>query len=103
MSPLDTWSNDSWLNGFDPIEGQIVEGGSPNKRVRCHARFGCNLRDKGPIVLKDKPRLIRRLLAEGNQLQEDATLQWDKRTRSFYLIYTYVQPILEDDDPGFKK
>ena len=43
------------------------------------------------------------MLAEGNQLQEDAKVRWKKRTNSYFLVYTYVQPILKDEDPDFKQ
>ena len=70
-------------------------------RAECLAFFGNNLKHTGGIRLTDSVRAIARLVAEGNRLSESGKIQWDKRTRTFHFIFTYVQPRLEDPDPTF--
>jgi len=65
------------------------------------AFFGNNLAAVGGIRLFDKERIISRMVADGNRLHEDCKIFWDKRARSFYFIYTAMQPKLEDLDPTF--
>ena len=70
-------------------------------RTECLAFFGNNLKDVGGIVLRDKPRVVDRMLAEGDRLKEDAKIAWDRRTGHFHFIYTFEQPKLVDPDPTF--
>ena len=58
------------------------------------------------IRLQDKPHVIARLLAEGpggngNGVVNGCKVHWDKRTDSWFLLYTYELPPLADPDPTF--
>ena len=72
------------------------------RRAECFAFFGNNLKAVGGIRLQDQPRVIARMVSEGNHLEEEAKILWDKRMDSFHFIYTYVLPILPDPDPTFQ-
>ena len=84
------------LNRYEATESTHRDG-----RAECLVHIGGNLKRAGPIRLQDKQRVIDKLVAEGKTPQEDAKIQWDKRTKSYYLIYTYVQPVEPDPDPEF--
>lgn len=70
-------------------------------RCECLVYLGGGLKDLGGVRLQDKPEVIARMLSEGNFLRENAKVQWDKRTDSFYFIYTYDMPLPPDPDPEF--
>ena len=80
---------------FVPLPGRGKRCGD------CLAFFGNNLKHVGGIHLRDSPRCIERMVAEGNQLKEDAKILWHKATDKFYFIYAFVLPILPDPDPSF--
>jgi transposase len=71
-------------------------------KSECNAYFGNNLKDTGGIRMQDSEKVIKRLVAEGNRLREDGKIMWDKRTKAFYFIYAYVEPLLNDPDPNFE-
>lgn len=71
-------------------------------RPECLVFFGNNLKATGGIRLQDSHTwVIDKMVADGNRLAEDAKIQYDKRTKAFYFIYTVVQPKLADPDPSF--
>ena len=86
----------STLLRFEPSDTPARSG-----KAECLAFFGNNLKGVGGIRLRDSERAIARIVAEGNRLSETAKIRWDKRTRSFHFIFTYVQPRLEDPDAEF--
>lgn len=71
-------------------------------RAECLAHFGCNLKAVGGIRLQDKEHVVRKMLAEGRRLKETCKIQWDKRVKAFYFLYTHEIPRLEDPDPEFE-
>jgi hypothetical protein len=71
-------------------------------RAECLAFMGNHMAPLGGIRLQDRPRTIAMLLAEApKRLAREAQLLWDKRLRSFHLLYTYEIPKLADTDPAF--
>ena len=87
----------STLLRFEPCARRDKRKG----RAACKAFFGNNLKNVGGICMQDSPRIIDRILAEGNRLREDAKIQWDKRTGAFYFIYLYTVQKPADPDPDF--
>ena len=71
-------------------------------RAECLVHIGGNLARTGPIRLQDKQRVVDKLVAEGNDPKEITKILWDKRTRTYHLVYTYVQPVEPDPDPTFE-
>ena len=72
-------------------------------RDECLAMFGGNLKQTGGIRLQDKHHVIAKLLAEGNHLSEGCKIRWEKRTDSYYFLYTYdCPPPAPDPDPEFE-
>ena len=53
------------------------------------------------IHLCNSPRCIELMVAERNQLKEDAKILWHKATDKFYFIYAFVQPTLPDPASTF--
>ena len=91
------------LNRFEAIPNPKSDKRRDTSRTECLAFFGGKgLKTMGGVRLQDKPEVIGRMLSEGKILQETAKIQWDKRTDSFYFIYTYDMPIPTDPDPEFK-
>ena len=91
------------LNRFEAIPNPKSNKRRHTARTECLAFFGGKgLRTMGGVRLQDKPEVIARMLSEGKCLQENAKIQWDKRTDSFYFIYTYDMPVPTDPDPEFK-
>ena len=82
------------------LGSQTILTSSRSGRTECLAFFGCNLKTVGGIRLQDSARIINKLIDEG-KLKEDGKIQYDKRTKKFYLIYSYDQPFLQDPDPLF--
>ena len=89
------------FGGFEPMPTPASSKRRDTARTECYARFGGNLRDLGRVRLQDSDEVVARMLSEGRYLQEDAKLQWDKRTDDFYFIYTYDCPVAADPDPTF--
>jgi putative transposase len=87
----------SSLSRFEPCACNDKRSG----RAACMAFFGSNLKGVGGIRMQDSERIISRMLAEGNRLQEDGKIQWDKRTGAFYFIYLYTVQKPADPDPDF--
>jgi transposase len=87
----------SCFNRFEPCASQDRRSG----RAACKAFFGSNLKGVGGIQMQDSERIISRMLAEGNRLQENGKIQWDKRTGAFYFIYLYTVQKPADPDPDF--
>ena len=75
---------------------------NPALRSECLVTFGNNLKATRGIRLQDKPRVIDRMLAEGNRLRETCKIQWEKRMRAFYFVYVYDLPATPDPDPQFE-
>lgn len=76
-----------------------------NARLRdeCLAMFGSNLKKTGGVRLQDKHHVIAKLLAEGSHLSEGCKIRWEKRTDSYYFLYTYdCPPPPPDPDPQFE-
>ena len=95
--PSERSHKQSPLLRFEADEDTILH----RRRKFCYAFFGSNLKQAGGVRLRDKPRVIDSMIAEGNRLKEDAKILYDKRTRAFYFIYTFEQPKLKDPDPSF--
>jgi len=92
------------LNRFAPMPHPYPKRFAEQRRhgrTECRAFLGNNFSGVGGIVLQDKPRVIERLLGEGNRLKEDAKVLWDRRTGHFHFVYTFEQPKLADPDPTF--
>jgi len=87
----------SSLSRFEPCECSDRRSG----RAACKAFLGNNLTDVGGIRMQDSARIIGRMVAEGNRLQENAKIQWNKRTGAFYFIYLYTVQKPVDPDPDF--
>ena len=87
----------SSLSRFEPCKCDDRRSG----RAACKAFLGNNLKSVGGIRLQDSVHIIKRLLAEGKRLQENAQIQWDKRTGAFYFIYLYTVAKPADPDPDF--
>jgi transposase len=87
----------SSLSRFEPCECIDRRSG----RAACKAFLGNNLKGVGGIRMQDSARIIERIVAEGNRLQENAKIQWDKRTGAFYFIYLYTVQKPADPDPDF--
>ena len=88
----------STLLRFQPLPSTCSRQG----RIECLAFFGNNLKHVGGIRLQDSIKVISRIVDDGNRLKEDAKILWDKRTQSYYFVYLYVLPQLEDPDPEFQ-
>ena len=72
-------------------------------RDECLAMFGGNLKKTGGIRLQDTHHVISKLLGEGNHLSEGCKIHWEKRTDSYYFLYTYdCAPPAPDPDPQFE-
>jgi transposase len=84
---------------FEPAPGGLE---TKRNRAECVAIMGSNFKHVGGIKLQDDPRIIARLLAEGEHLKEEAKIKWDKRLNSYHLLYTYEIPRLADPDPTFQ-
>lgn len=89
------------LNRFEALPKPVGAKRRHTARTECLAFLGGGLKAMGGVRLQDKPEVIGRMLSEGKVLQENAKIQWDKRTDSFYFIYTYDMPVPEDPDPTF--
>ena len=87
----------SSLSRFEPCDCIDRRSG----RAACKAFLGNNLKGVGGIRMQDSARIIGRIVAEGNFLQENAKIQWDKRTGAFYFIYLYTVQKPADPDPDF--
>ena len=70
-----------------------------DRHATCRLHLSKNFKDLGGILVQDKAHVVDRLLAESNNLHEDALVQYDKRMRAFYLIYRYDCPRPPDPDP----
>ena len=88
------------LNRFEAIPKPANDKRRNTARAECLAFLGGGLKRMGGVRLQDKPEVIARMLSEGKFLQENAKIQWDKRTDSFYWIYTYDRPVPPDPDPS---
>ena len=88
------------LNRFEAIPKPANDKRRNTARTECLAFLGGGLKRMGGVRLQDKPEVIARMLSEGKFLQENAKIQWDKRTDSFYWIYTYDRPVPPDPDPS---
>jgi len=80
------------------VRSEPLRGG----RAECNVFFGSNMQALGPVRVEDSMKTVRRMVAEGEP-REGAKIQWDKRTKKFYLLYVFEQPALTDDDPQFLK
>ena len=89
------------LNRFEPMPNPAGDKRRHTARAECLAFLGGGLKAMGGVRLQDKEEVIGRMLSEGKVLQENAKIQWDKRTNSFYFIYTYDMPVPSDPDPAF--
>ena len=87
----------STLKRFEPCECKDKRSG----RAACKAFLGNNFKHVGGILMQDSRCVIQRMVAEGDRLQEDAKIQWEKKTNSFYFIYTYKVRKPDDPDPDF--
>ena len=89
----------SFLLRFEAVAvpSEALRGG----RAECNAFFGNNMKGVGGVRLEDSVGTVRRLVSEGNRLRENGKIQWDKRTKKFYFIYTFEQPARTDWDPQF--
>lgn len=87
------------LNRFEAMPNPASNKRRDTARTECLAFLGGGLKRMGGVRLQDKPEVIARMLSEGKFLQENAKIQWDKRTDSFYWIYTYDMPLPPDPDP----
>ena len=89
----------SFLLRFEAVavSSEALRGG----RAECNAFFGNNMKGVGGVRLEDSVGTVRRLVSEGNRLRENGKIQWDKRTKKFYFIYTFEQPTRTDWDPQF--
>lgn len=90
------------LNRFEPMSKPAGDKRRHSARAECLAFLGGGLKAMGGVRLQDKEEVIGRMLSEGGILQENAKIQWDKRTNSFYFIYTYDMPVPVDPDPEFE-
>jgi len=71
-------------------------------RAECLAFLGNHMEPLGGIRLQDRPATIARLLAEDpKRLDREAKILWDKRLRTFHLLYTYEISREADPDPAF--
>ena len=89
------------LGRFEAMAAPAGKKRRHTARTECLVHFGASLKKMGGVRLQDKDEVIGRMLSEGNFLQEDAKILWDKRDDSFKFVYTYVLPALEDPDPSF--
>ena len=72
-----------------------------HRKPECLAFLGGNLATTGGIRLRDSQRVIDRLLSDGDRLMFTSLIQWDKRTNTFFFLYVFELPKLEDPDPTF--
>jgi hypothetical protein len=89
----------SFLLRFEAVAvpSEALRGG----RAECNTFFGNNMKGVSGVRLEDRVGTVRRLVSEGNRLRENGKIQWDKRTKKFYFIYTFEQPAHTDWDPQF--
>ena len=72
---------------------------SPNKYAEGLLHLQKGFKALGGIRIQDKKRILDALVAEGKLLKEDCKIQWNKRMRAFYFLYTREEPVPDDPDP----
>lgn len=100
--PKRAQSTSSLFTKFAPEPNPPPERRRSARHATTRVHFGSGFKTLGGILLQDKTPVINRLLAEGNCLQENALVQYDKRMNGWYFIYRYDCPRPDDPDPTWE-
>lgn len=85
-----------------PCRGFNVKASTSSAKRRDSSRPECLVGlagITGGIRLQDKQRIVDMMLAQGKELDEDAKIKWDKRSKSYHFILTYAVDVPVDPDP----